>query len=53
LKRQRLERQRSAIKKQIDQLQALGSAEHSAEIDHLSEQLLSVAIRLDREVTGA
>ena len=53
LKRQRLERQRSAIKKQIDQLQALGAAEHSAEIDHLSEQLLSVAIRLDRDVTGA
>ena len=53
LKRQRLERQRSAIKKQIDRLQALGSAEHSAEIDTLSEQLLSVAIRLDREVTGA
>ena len=53
LKRQRLERQRSAIKKQIDQLQALGAAEHSAEIDNLSEQLLSVAIRLDRDVTGA
>ena len=53
LKRQRLERQRSAIKKQLDRLQALGAAEHSAEIDHLSEQLLSVAIRLDRDVTGA
>ena len=53
LKRQHLERQRSAIKKQIDRLQALGAAEHSAEIDHLSEELLSVAIRLDRDVTGA
>jgi DNA primase len=53
LKRQRLERQRSAIKQQIDRLQALGAAEHSMEIDHLSEQLLSVAIRLDRDVTGA
>jgi DNA primase len=53
LKRQRLERQRSAIKKQIDRLQALGATEHSAEIDDLSKQLLSVAIRLDRDVTGA
>jgi len=53
LQRQRLERQRSAIKKQIDRLQALGATEHSAEIDDLSKQLLSVAIRLDRDVTGA
>jgi DNA primase len=53
LKRQRLERERSAIKKQIDRLQALGATEHSAEIDDLSKQLLSVAIRLDRDVTGA
>src|SRR5262249_40561859 len=30
LQRQRLERQRSAIKKQIDRLQALGATEHSA-----------------------
>ena len=53
LKRQRLERERVAIKKQIDRLQALGATEHSAEIDDLSKQLLSVAIRLDRDVTGA
>jgi len=53
LHRQRLERQRLAIKKQIDRLQALGATEHSAEIDDLSKQLLSVAIRLDRDVTGA
>jgi DNA primase len=53
LKRQRLERDRAAIKREIDRLQELGAREHGAEIDTLSQRLLTVAVQLDRDVTGA
>src|SRR5262249_50905581 len=53
LKRHRLERERTALKMEIDRLQRLGATDHGGEIDALSERLLAVAVKLDRDITGA
>jgi DNA primase len=52
LKRLRWERERAAIRREIDRLQELGSEQHGREIDSLSQRLLAVAVQLDRDVTG-
>jgi DNA primase len=51
LKRLRWERERAAIKREIDRLQELGAKEYGNEIDTLSRRLLAVAVQLDRDVT--
>jgi DNA primase len=50
-KRLRLDRERAAIKREIDRLQELGAKEYGSEIDTLSRRLLAVAVQLDRDVT--
>jgi DNA primase len=52
IKRLRWERERAAIRREIDRLQELGSEQHGREIDVLSQRLLAVAVQLDRDVTG-
>jgi DNA primase len=51
LKRLRWERERAAIKREIDRLQELGAKEYEHEIDTLSRRLLAVAVQLDRDLT--
>ncbi|HEY2150485.1 MAG TPA: DNA primase [Vicinamibacterales bacterium] len=51
LKRLRWERERAAIKREIDRLQELGAKEYGHEIDTLSRRLLAVAVQLDRDLT--
>ncbi|HEY1909567.1 MAG TPA: DNA primase [Vicinamibacterales bacterium] len=51
LKRLRWERERAAIKREIDRLQELGANENGHEIDTLSRRLLAVAVQLDRDLT--
>src|SRR5262249_44802710 len=53
LKRHHLERERAALKMEIDRLQRLGASDYGREIDRLSERLLAVAVKLDRDLTGA
>ncbi len=50
LKRLRWERERAAIKREIDRLQELGIREYGHEIDTLSRRLLAVAVQLDRDL---
>ncbi len=50
LKRLRWERERAAIKREIDRLQELGVREYGHEIDTLSRRLLAVAVQLDRDL---
>src|SRR5262249_45786146 len=52
IKRLRWERERAAIKREIDRLQELGAQEHGHAIDQLSQRLLAVAMQIDRDVTG-
>jgi DNA primase len=52
LKRLRWERERASIRREIDRLQELGSAQHGHEIDTLCQRLLAIAIELDRDMTG-
>jgi DNA primase len=52
LKRLRLERERAAIKREIDRLQEVGADPYGDEVNALSRRLLAVAVELDRDITG-
>jgi DNA primase len=52
LKRLRWERERAALQREIDRLQQLGASLHGDEINVLSRRLTSVAVQLDRDITG-
>ena len=52
LKRLRWERERAALQREIDRLQELGASQHGDEINALSRRLITVAVQLDRDVTG-
>jgi DNA primase len=52
LKRLRLERERAALKREIDRLQEVGADPYGDEINTLSRRLLAVAVELDRDITG-
>jgi DNA primase len=52
IKRLRWERERAALQREIDRLQQLGASQHGDEINALSRRLITVAVQLDRDVTG-
>ena len=52
LRRQRLDRERAAIQRDIDRLQKLGAEQHGDEIDALYRRLMTIAVQLDRAATG-